>query len=59
MKTKKPPIGFEKALARNQEAMNKFSELSESQKKEIMNSTNNIRSKDDMQRLYNRIAADY
>lgn len=59
MKQYKLPLCFGNALAQNQEALNKFAQLSEIQKREIIDSTAPIRSKDDMKKLVNKIAADY
>lgn len=59
MKQKETPMGFVMALAQNMEALNKFAELSEIHKKEIMNSTRSVCSKEDMKKLVNKIAADY
>lgn len=58
-KSEMPPMCFGTALAHNPEALNKFAELSENQKKEIINSTAPICTKDDMKKLVNKIAADY
>lgn len=54
-----PGICFGKALAQNAEALNKFAQLSEKQKIEIISSTTPICSTDDMKKLVNKIAADY
>ena len=53
------PMGFGMALAQNMEALNKFAQLSETQKQEIIDSTHNINSKDDIKKLVNKIAANY
>lgn len=44
------PLGFEMALAQNPEAMRKFSLLSDSRQKEIINGTHNIHSKEEMRK---------
>lgn len=59
MKQNEMPMGFGMALAQNMEALNKFAELSEIQKREIINSTHSVNSKEDMKKLVNKIAADY
>ncbi len=47
------PLGFAMALAQNPKAMQKFSNLSEAQKKQIINGTHNMHSKDEMQQYVN------
>ncbi|MBQ3692217.1 MAG: hypothetical protein II931_02730 [Clostridia bacterium] len=59
MKQTDMPMGFGMALAQNMEALNKFAQLSENQKQEIIDSTHTVNSKDDMKKLVNKIAADY
>jgi len=53
------PLCFDKALAQNYEALNKFAQLNEKQKNEIISSSTPIRSNDDLKNLINKIAADY
>ena len=59
MKQNEMPMGFGTILSQNMEALNKFAELSEIQKREIINSTHIVNSKEDMKKLVNKIAADY
>ncbi len=53
------PLCFDKALAQNYEALNKFAQLNEKQKREIISSSTPIYTNDDMKKLINKIAADY
>lgn len=45
------PLGLGMALAQNPEAMQKFASLNENKKREIINGTHSVSSKDEM-RLY-------
>jgi len=49
------PLGFAMALAKNPQAMQKFSNLSEAQKKQIIDGTHNMHSKDEMQQYVNSL----
>ncbi len=49
------PLGFAMALAQNPKAMQKFSNFSEEQKKEIINGTHNMHSKEEMQQYVNSL----
>lgn len=53
------PLGFGLALAQNTEAMEKFSNLSEAQKQEIINGTHAITSKSEMREYVSKILSDY
>ncbi len=52
------PIGFAMALAMNPEAMQKFGELSEEKKQQIIAGTHSVRSKDEMHRYVNALVTD-
>lgn len=54
----KVPIGFGMALAVNEPAMNAYSKMTESQKKEIINKAHNVRSEKEMHDLVARLAND-
>lgn len=47
------PVGFAMALAMNPEAMEKFSTLSEDQKRVIIEGTHSVKSRDEMHRYVN------
>ena len=47
----KVPIGFGLALAANTAAMNRYAQLSESQKQDILNKAHNVRSEKEMYSL--------
>ena len=49
------PIGFSMALVQNPEAMQKFARLSEEKKKEIINGTHAVKSKQEMHEYVNRL----
>ncbi len=49
------PLGFAMALAQNPKAMQKFSNLSEAQKRQIIEGTHNMHSKDEMQQYVNSL----
>jgi len=50
------PMGLSNALAKNKDAMNKFSSLSETQKKSVVEYTHQIRSKKEMVEFAKEIA---
>lgn len=50
------PIGLGMALAQNQDAMNYFSSLGDDKKKEIIDHTHQIRSKNEMQDFVSHIS---
>ena len=47
----KVPIGFGLALSANTAAMNRYAQLSETQKKDILNKARNVRSEKEMYAL--------
>ncbi len=49
------PVGFAMALAMNPEAMQKFATLSEAQKKEIIEGTHTVQSRDEMHQYVNSL----
>lgn len=49
------PQGFGMALTRNIKAMNNFSNLSKDEKKKIIELTRSVRSKDEMNRIVNKL----
>lgn len=49
------PVGFSMALAQNSEAMQKFAMLSEDKKKQIIEGTHSVNSKQEMHEYVNRI----
>ena len=53
MKRDEMPVGFSFVLAQNPEAMQKFAGLSEEKKKEIINGTHSIKSKQEMHEYVN------
>ena len=55
MKFNEMPLGLGMALVQNQEAMQKFSMLSEEQKKEIIDGTHSIKSREEMHQYVNRM----
>lgn len=55
MKRDEMPVGFSMALAQNPEAMEKFAMLSESKKKEIINGTHSVKSKQEMHEYVNKL----
>ncbi len=50
MERSEMPVGFAMALAMNPQAMEKFSTLSEEQKREIIDGTHAVKSRDEMHR---------
>ncbi len=57
MERNEMPMGFAMALAMNPDAMQKFSTLSEDKKREIIDGTHSVKSKDEMQQYVNRLAS--
>lgn len=55
MKQGEMPVGFSMALAQNPEAMQKFALLGEEKKKEIINGTHSVKSKQEMHKYVNRL----
>ncbi len=55
MKRDDMPIGFSMALAQNPEAMQKFSLLTEDEKKQIIDGTHEVKSKQEMHEYVNRL----
>ena len=55
MKRDEMPVGFSMALAQNPEAMQKFALLGEDKKKQIIDGTQSIRSKQEMHEYINKI----
>ncbi len=51
------PQGFGNALARNEKAMHTFSLLNENEKKRIIDLSRSVRSKQEMNRLVNKLEA--
>lgn len=51
------PLGFSFALAQNPDAMQVFSNLSESKQQEILQKSHAVSSKDEMQALVNSLSA--
>ena len=52
----KVPIGFGLALSANTAAMNRYAQLDEGQKNEILNKAHNVRSEKEMHDLVNSLA---
>ena len=52
------PVGFAMALAMNPDAMQKFAALSEDKKKEIIEGTHTVKSRDEMHRYVNSLVND-
>ena len=50
------PIGFGMALARNPQALNAYSAMTEEQKQALLNRAHNARSEQEMNRIVNGIA---
>ena len=50
------PIGFGMALARNPQALNAYSAMTEEQKQGLLNRAHNARSEQEMNRIVNGIA---
>ncbi len=59
MKRDEMPIGFSMALAQNPDAMQKFAQLSEDKKQQIINGTHAVRSKQEMHDYVNKIISNY
>ncbi len=57
MKREDLPIGFAMALAMNPEAMERFSNMTEAQKQEIIAGTHSLNSKEEMHRYVNGLAS--
>ena len=55
MKHDEMPMGFSMALAQNPEAMQKFAMLSEDKKKQIIDGTHSVKSRQEMHEYVNRI----
>ncbi len=55
MKREQMPVGFSMALAQNPEAMQKFAILSEDKKKQIIDGTHSIRSKQEMHEYVSKL----
>ncbi len=55
MKQDKMPVGFSMALAQNPEAMQKFALLGEDKKKQIIDGTHSVKSKQEMHEYVNRL----
>ncbi len=55
MKRDEMPVGFSMALAQNPEAMQKFAMLSESEKKQIIDGTHSVKSKQEMHEYVNKL----
>lgn len=49
------PLGFSMALAKNTDALQSFSQMSESQKQAVIDGTHNIKSKVEMQEYVNNL----
>lgn len=52
------PLGLGMALAQNTEAMQKFSNMSDSQKSEILSQIHSINSKEEMRSFVSKLAQD-
>ncbi len=55
MKRDEMPVGFSMALAQNPDAMQKFAMLSEEKKKQIIDGTHSVKSKQEMQEYVNKL----
>ena len=49
------PLGFSMALAQNPDAMQKFAMLSEEKKKQIIDGTHSVKSRQEMHEFVNKI----
>lgn len=49
------PLGFSMTLAKNADALQSFSQMSESQKQAVIDGTHNIKSKVEMQEYVNNL----
>ena len=52
------PVGFAMALAMNPDAMQKFAAFGEDKKKEIIEGTHTVKSRDEMHRYVNSLVND-
>ncbi len=52
------PVGFAMALAMNPEAMQKFAMMSEDKKREIIEGTHSVKSREEMHRYVSDLATD-
>ncbi len=59
MKRDEMPVGFSMALAQNPDAMQKFAQLSEDKKQQIINGTHSVRSRQEMHEYVNKIISNY
>ncbi len=57
MKRDEMPVGFSMALAQNPEAMQRFAMLSEDEKKQIIDGTHSVRSKQEMHEYVNKLVS--
>ena len=55
MKREEMPVGFSMALAQNPDAMQKFAMLSENKKKQIIEGTHSVKSKQEMHEYVNKL----
>ena len=55
MKREEMPVGFSMALAQNPEAMKIFALLDEDKKKQIIDGTHSVKSKQEMHEYVNRL----
>ncbi len=55
MKRDEMPVGFSMALAQNPDAMQKFAMLSEDKKKQIIDGTHSVKSKQEMHEYVNKL----
>lgn len=53
----KLPVGFAMALAMNPDAMQKFAMLNEEQKREVIEGTHSVKSRDEMHRYVNDLVS--
>ncbi len=58
MKREEMPVGFAMALAQNPEAMERFAMLSEAKKREIIDGTHSVNSRDEMHRYVSSLVSD-
>ena len=58
MERNEMPVGFAMALAMNPDAMQKFAMLSEEEKKEIIEGTHAVKSRDEMRRYVDSLVND-
>lgn len=56
MKRDEMPVGFSMSLVQNPEAMQKFAMMSEDQKKQIIDGTHSVKSKQEMHDYVNRLS---